>query len=113
MNSDEFISETFESLFTDISSKTGKGGPKHIKFVASASPELKKEFMETLQRAIDDESNYGKAQKIKKYLRFYKNENVIELIGNEKAVYADLRTYWGYKQAYNTFSSAEPKLWSN
>lgn len=113
MNSDEFISEAFESLFADISSKTGKGSPKHIKFVPSASPELKKEFTETLQQAIDAKSNYGKAKDIKKYLFYYKNEYVIELIGSEKDIHADLRTYWGYKQAYNTFSSAEPKLGSN
>lgn len=110
IESGDLLSKAFESLFADADIKTDKGTPKHIKFVVGASPELKKECMELIQRAIDAKSNYGKAKKIKNHLVYYKNEDVLELSGTEMDIYNDLHDYYGYKQAYNTFSLAEPKL---
>lgn len=114
IESDDYISEAFESLFADTEIKTDKGSPQHIRFKAGVSTTLRQECMESLQKAINAESNYGKAKKIKGILYYYSsNDDVLELSGKEMDIYNDLCEYWGYQQAYNTFSLAEPKLGAN
>ncbi len=114
IDSDNFISEAFESLFADTEIATDKGNPKHIKFKVGASTTLRKECMESLQNAINADSNYAKAKKVKSILYYYSNsDDVLELSGTEMDIYNDLCEFWGYKQAYNTFSLAEPKLVPN
>lgn len=113
IESDEFISETFESLFADTDIKTEKGTPQHIKFKAGASTVLKQECKDHIQRTIDAKSNYGKAKKIKYYLAYYRDEDVLELTGTEMDIYNDLCEYWGYDQSDKTFYAADPKLGGN
>lgn len=113
IDSDDFTSEVFNSLFADTDLKTAKGSPEHIKFKEGVSTTLRQECKEAIQHAVDAESNYGKASKVKDCLWYYKTEDVIELIGTEKDIYNDLCKFWGYKQAYNTFSLATPNLGSN
>ena len=106
MNSDELTSEVFESLFADSEDKT----PQHIKIVPGVSGALRVEFKNALRHAIDAESNYGKAKKVKGILSYYSNEDVIELIGDEIDIYNDLHDYFGYNQSDKTFYAADPKL---
>ncbi len=114
IDSDEFTSEVFESLFADTDLKTDKGSPKHIKFKIGVSTTLRQECMESFLKAINAESNYGKAKKVKGILYYYSsNDDVLELSGTEMDIYNDLCEIYGYKQAYNTFSLAEPKLGAN
>lgn len=113
ISSDEFISEVFESLFKDVDVKTPQGSPQHIKFVNGVKVELKKEFKEALQHAIDADSNYRKAKKVKGILSYYKGEEVIELSGTEIDIYNDLHDYFGYNQSDKTFYAADPKLGGN
>lgn len=110
IDSDEFTSKEFESLFADTDIKTNKGTPLHIKFKAGVSTILRQECMDSLQNAISAKSNYAKAKKVKGILYYYSRNDVLELNGTEMDIYNDLCEFYGYKQAYNTFSSAEPKL---
>lgn len=113
IESDEFISVAFESLFADTDIKTDKGTPQHIKFKAGASTVLKQECKDLIQRTIDAESNYGKARQVKYYLAYYRDADVLELIGTEMDIYNDLCEFWGYDQSDKTFYAAEPKLGGN
>lgn len=113
IQSEEFTSEVFESLFANTNLQTELGFSEHIQFVSGISVKLRNEFLGALKRTINNESNYGKAKKVKGLLLYYKNEGVIELKGTESDIYKDLKKYFGYNQSESTFYAAEPKLGKN
>lgn len=109
MQSNEFISDEIKVYLLPLGMQI-KGIPQHITFTENATANMRNEFNSFLLKAINNPKNYGKAGQIKTLLRRYQDDEVISLSGTEKDIHNDLVDCYNYKQAYNTFNAACPKL---
>lgn len=106
MESDEFISDVFTSYFTPAQTKKGK----YICFTISATIDQRADFTSILNGIIYANKTRGKAGEIRSFLNKSIRDGVIEISGFDKDIFKELVDNWGYKQQYNTFMAAEPKL---
>lgn len=110
MQSDSFDSDAFRPFFESTDLPTANGTPIHITFVAGVDSKMREEFTSMLRLAATSEQNWGKAGRVKRILRNYRDDNVVELTGTEKDLYDDLCRCFGYNQDIKSFYGAKPKL---
>ena len=109
METDEFISDAFESYFNPAPIADGEQ-PTHIRFSSTATNEQRAEFNSLIRSMISREKQRGLAGNLKTYLRSQAAERIIILSGKQTDIYNDLKTFFEYKQSYSAFMEAEPQI---
>ena len=106
MESDEFITDKINTYIAPEQTNEGK----YIRFTKTATIDQRAEFTSLLHRKISSGKKRGLAGDIRAYLNSNITDGIIEISGYDKDIYNELVKKWGYKQRYNTFMDANPKL---